>query len=140
MNRVILMGRLTRDVEVRVAGNGETKVANFSLAVDRRWKRDGEQNADFPNCIAFNKTAEFLEKYGKKGTKFVVEGRLQTGSYEKQDGTKVYTTDVVVDSVEFAESKTTSENVVEAEKKVETETSDVMDFDDADIDELPFGL
>lgn len=135
MNRVILMGRLTRDVEVRIAGNGETKVANFSLAVDRRWKRDGEPNADFPNCIAFNKTAEFLEKYGKKGTKFVVEGRLQTGSYEKQDGTKVYTTDVVVDNVEFAESKTASENV-----KVETETSDVMNFDDADIDELPFGI
>lgn len=140
MNRVILMGRLTRDVEVRVAGNGETRVANFSLAVDRRWKRDGESNADFPNCIAFNKTAEFLEKYGKKGTKFVVEGRLQTGSYEKQDGTKVYTTDVVVDNVEFAESKTASENVAEAEKKVETEISDVMNFDDADIDELPFGL
>ena len=138
MNRVILIGRLTRDVEVRVAGNGETRVANFSLAVDRRWKRDGEQNADFPNCIAFNKTAEFLEKYGKKGTKFVVEGRLQTGSYEKQDGTKVYTTDVVVDNVEFAESKTASENVAEAEKKVETEISDVMNFDDADIDELPF--
>ena len=138
MNRVILMGRLTRDVEVRVAGNGETKVANFSLAVDRRWTRDGEQNADFPNCIAFNKTAEFLEKYGKKGTKFVVEGRLQTGSYEKQDGTKVYTTDVVIDNVEFAESKTASENAVEAEKKVETEASDVMNFDDADIDELPF--
>ena len=140
MNRVILIGRLTRDVEVRVAGNGETRVANFSLAVDRRWKRDGEPNADFPNCIAFNKTAEFLEKYGKKGTKFVVEGRLQTGSYEKQDGTKVYTTDVVVDNVEFAESKTASENVAEAEKKVETEISDVMNFDDTDIDELPFGL
>lgn len=140
MNRVILMGRLTRDVEIRVAGNGETKVANFSLAVDRRWQRDGEQSADFPNCIAFNKTAEFLEKYGKKGTKFIIEGRLQTGSYDKQDGTKVYTTDVVVDNVEFAESKTASENVAKTEKKNETETSFVMNFDDTDIDELPFSL
>ena len=136
MNKVILMGRLTKDVELRVSSNGETKVANFSLAVDRRWKRDGEQGADFPNCIAFNKTAEFLEKYGRKGTKFIVEGRLQTGSYEKQDGTKVYTTDVIVDNVEFAESKATTEQTIQkAEPK---EIDDLMPIDDIDIDELPF--
>lgn len=109
MNKVILMGRLTRDPEVRYSqGANQTAVARFSLAVDRRFKRDGEQDADFINCVAFGKTGEFLEKYGRKGTKFVVEGRIQTGSYTNKDGVKVYTTDVVVENVEFAESKNAS--------------------------------
>jgi single-strand DNA-binding protein len=103
MNKVILMGRLTRDPEVRMSG--DTAVARFSLAVDRRFKKDGEQAADFINCVAFGKTGEFIEKYGHKGTKFVVEGRILTGSYTNKDGQKVYTTDVVVEQVEFAESK-----------------------------------
>lgn len=103
MNKTILMGRLTRDPEVRMSG--DTAVARFSLAVDRRFKKDGEQTADFINCVAFGKTGEFIEKYGRKGTKFVVEGRIQTGSYTNKDGQKVYTTDVVVEQVEFAESK-----------------------------------
>ena len=106
MNKVILMGRLTRDPEVRYGGANNSAVARFSLAVDRRFKRDGdEQTADFINCVAFGKTAEFLEKYARKGTKFVVEGRIQTGSYTNKDGQKVYTTDVVCENVEFAESK-----------------------------------
>ena len=106
MNKVILMGRLTRDPEVRSGGANNSAVARFSLAVDRRFKRDGdEQTADFINCVAFGKTAEFLEKYARKGTKFVVEGRIQTGSYTNKDGQKVYTTDVVCENVEFAESK-----------------------------------
>ena len=106
MNKVILMGRLTRDPEVRYGGATNSAVARFSLAVDRRFKRDGdEQTADFINCVAFGKTAEFLEKYARKGTKFVVEGRIQTGSYTNKDGQKVYTTDVVCENVEFAESK-----------------------------------
>ena len=106
MNKVILMGRLTRDPEVRYGGSNNSAVARFSLAVDRRFKRDGdEQTADFINCVAFGKTAEFLEKYARKGTKFVVEGRIQTGSYTNKDGQKVYTTDVVCENVEFAESK-----------------------------------
>ncbi|MBQ5426618.1 MAG: single-stranded DNA-binding protein [Pseudobutyrivibrio sp.] len=111
MNKVILMGRLTRDPEVRYGGANNSAVARFSLAVDRRFKRDGdEQTADFINCVAFGKTAEFLEKYARKGTKFVVEGRIQTGSYTNKEGQKVYTTDVVCENVEFAESKNSQSN------------------------------
>ena len=112
MNKVILMGRLTRDAEIRYS-QGETAnaVARFSLAVDRRFRREGdEQTADFINCVAFGKTAEFLERFGRKGTKFIVEGRIQTGSYTNREGQKVYTTDVVVENVEFAESKASSDN------------------------------
>ena len=112
MNKVILMGRLTRDAEVRYSqGDASTAVARFSLAVDRRFKRDGdEQTADFINCVAFGRTGEFMERFGRKGTKFLVEGRIQTGSYTNRDGQKVYTTDVVVEQVEFAESKASSDN------------------------------
>lgn len=106
MNKVILVGRLTRDPEVRYGGANNNAVARFSLAVDRRYRREGEeQTADFISCVAFGKTAEFMEKYAHKGTKFVVEGRIQTGSYTNKDGQKVYTTDVVCENVEFAESK-----------------------------------
>ena len=112
MNKVILMGRLTRDAEVRYSqGDASTAVARFTLAVDRRFRRDGdEQTADFIGCVAFGKTADFLERYGRKGTKFLAEGRIQTGSYTNKDGQRVYTTDVVVENVEFAESKASSEN------------------------------
>ena len=107
MNKVILMGRLTRDAEIRYSqGESSTAIARFSLAVDRRFRRDNdEQTADFINCVAFNKTAEFLERFGRKGTKFVLEGRIQTGSYTNKDGQRVYTTDGVVENIEFAESK-----------------------------------
>ena len=107
MNRVILMGRLTRDAEIRYSqGESSTAIARFSLAVDRRFRREGdEQTADFINCVAFGRTAEFMERFGRKGTKFVAEGRIQTGSYTNKDGQRVYTTDVVGESVEFAESK-----------------------------------
>ena len=110
MNRVILMGRLTRDAEIRYSqGESSTAIARFSLAVDRRFRREGEeQTADFINCVAFGRTAEFMERFGRKGTKFVAEGRIQTGSYTNKDGQRVYTTDVVVESVEFAESKAAS--------------------------------
>lgn len=107
MNKVILMGRLTRDPEVRY--NGDKAVARFSLAVDRKYKQDGGQAADFPNCVAFGKTAEFVEKWFKQGLKIALEGRLQTGSYTNKDGVKVYTTDVIADQVEFAESKKTGD-------------------------------
>ena len=111
MNKVILMGRLTRDPEVRYSqGDASTAIARFSLAVDRRFKRDGDdQSADFINCVAFGRTGEFFERFGRKGTKFLVEGRIQTGSYTNRDGQKVYTTDVVVENVEFAESRSSSE-------------------------------
>ena len=109
MNKVILMGRLTRDPEVRYSqGATATAIARFSIAVDRRFKRDGEPDADFINCVAFGRTGEFIERYGHKGTKFVVEGRIQTGSYTNKDGQKVYTTDVIVEDQEFAESKSAS--------------------------------
>jgi single-strand DNA-binding protein len=95
---------LTRDPEVRYSDNGHT-VARFAIAVDRRFKRENEQNSDFINTVAFGKTAEFVEKYFFQGNKIVVEGRIQTGSYTNQDGQKIYTTDVVAEQVEFGESK-----------------------------------
>ena len=111
MNKTILMGRLTRDPEVRYTqGDNASAVARFSLAVDRRFKKDGEQTADFISCVAFGKTGEFIERYCHQGTKLVVEGRIQTGSYTNRDGNKVYTTDVVAENVEFAESKATAAN------------------------------
>lgn len=103
MNKVILMGRLVRDVETRNAG--EMAISRYTLAVDRRFKKDGEESADFISCVAFGKSGEFAEKYFKKGTKVVVTGRLQTGSYTNKDGQKVYTTDVIIEDQEFAESK-----------------------------------
>lgn len=105
MNKVILMGRLTRDPDVRYSqSEPPMAVARFTLAVDRRFRRE-EQQADFINCVAFARQGEFIEKYAHQGTKLVVEGRIQTGSYTNKDGVKVYTTDVVVENCEFAESK-----------------------------------
>ena len=109
MNKVILMGRLTRDPEVRYSqGENASAVARYSLAVDRRFKRDGEPTADFINCVAFGRQAEFAERYLRKGTKMVVCGRLQTGSYTNRDGVKVNTVDIVVEEQDFAESKAAS--------------------------------
>lgn len=106
MNKVILMGRLTRDPDVRYSqGESSTAVARFTLAVDRRFKRPGEAEADFISCVAFGKTAEHAEKYYRQGIKIVIAGRIQTGSYTNKEGQKVYTTDVIVDESEFAESK-----------------------------------
>lgn len=111
MNKVILMGRNTRNPEIRYTQGEDSKtVARFTLAVDRRYKQEGQQSADFISCIAFGKTAEFMERYTRQGTKLVVEGRIQTGNYTNRDGNKVYTTDVVVENVEFAESKNASES------------------------------
>lgn len=141
MNKCVLMGRLTRDPEVRYTqGDNASAVARFSLAVDRRFKKDGEQTADFINCVAFGKTGEFIEKYGRKGTKFVVEGRIQTGSYTNKDGQKVYTTDVVVEQVEFAESKSSADGNTTnntANSNAPTDTS-FMDIPDSIDEELPF--
>lgn len=106
MNKVILMGRLTRDPEVRYSqGASQTAVARFSIAVDRRFKRDGEPDADFFNCTAFGKQAEFIERYLHKGTKIVVVGRIQNDNYTNKDGQMVYSVRVMVDEIEFAESK-----------------------------------
>ncbi len=114
MNRVILMGRLTREPDIRYSqGESQMAIARYTLAVDRRVRRsqDGgqdQQTADFIGCVAFGRSAEFAEKYLHQGTKIVVEGRIQTGSYTNKEGQKVYTTDVVVDNQEFAESKNAS--------------------------------
>ena len=110
MNKVILMGRLTRDPEIRYANNeNNTCIANYTLAVDRGFKRQGdEQTADFIRCVAMGKGGEFAEKYLHQGTKIVVEGRIQTGSYTNKDGQKIFTTEVWVESQEFAESKAAS--------------------------------
>ena len=109
MNKVILMGRLTRDPEVRYSqGESANAVARYTLAVDRRFKRDGDATADFINCVSFGRAAEFAEKYLRQGVKIAVTGRIQTGSYTNKDGVRVYTTDVVVEEQEFAESKNAS--------------------------------
>ncbi len=109
MNKVILMGRLTRDPEVRYSqGENSLAIARYTLAVDRRFKRQGEQEADFISCVSFGKTAEFAEKYLKQGTKIAVTGRIQTGSYTNKEGQRVYTTEVIVEETEFAESKSAS--------------------------------
>jgi single-strand DNA-binding protein len=109
MNKVILMGRLTRDPEVRYSqGENSLAIARYTLAVDRRFKRQGEQDADFISCVSFGKTAEFAEKYLKQGTKIAITGRIQTGSYTNKEGQKVYTTEVIVEETEFAESKSAS--------------------------------
>ena len=109
MNKVILMGRLTRDPNVRYTQQNSSQesmcVARYTLAVDRRGARDGQQSADFISCVAFGKNGEFAEKYFKQGTKIAITGRIQTGSYTNRDGQKIYTTDVVIEEQEFAESK-----------------------------------
>ena len=112
MNKVILVARLVRDPEIKYTQttNGDMAIGRFTVACDRKFKRDGEPTADFINCVAFGKTAEFLEKYCTKGTKLVVEGRIQTGSYTNKDGNKVYTTDIAVENLEFAESKASASN------------------------------
>lgn len=109
MNKVILMGRLAKNPEVRQDANGGISMARYTLAVDRmRTKKDEDPGADFINCVVFGKSAEFAKNYLRKGTKLVIEGRIQTGSYTNKNGQKVYTTDVVVDRQEFAESKASS--------------------------------
>ncbi|MFI3236527.1 MAG: single-stranded DNA-binding protein [Lachnospiraceae bacterium] len=145
MNKVILMGRLVRDPEVRYSqGEASTGVARYTLAVDRRFNRNNEENnADFIGCVAFGRSAEFAEKYFRKGTKLVVTGRIQTGSYTNKDGVKIYTTDVVVEEQEFAESKnasgTSGEYVSATPSRGQSSVSDgFMNIPDGIDEELPF--
>ena len=143
MNKVILMGRLTRDPEVRYgAGENSTAVARYTIAVDRRFKRDGEQSADFIGCVAFGRNAEFAEKYLRQGTKIVLTGRIQTGSYTNRDGRKVYTTDIVVEEQEFAESKAAAgnggQNNYNRSSSASSNADGFMNIPDGIDDELPF--
>lgn len=139
MNKVILMGRLTRDPEVRYSqGDTPTAIARYTLAVDRRTRKDGEASADFISCVAFGKSAEFAEKYLRKGTKLVVTGRIQTGSYTNKDGAKVYTTDVVVEDQEFAESKAAASGNQEGNSQPAASGDGFMNIPEGMDEELPF--
>lgn len=141
MNKVILMGRLTRDPDIRYtqpnSAQEQTCTARYSLAVNRRFNRDGEQKADFIGCVAFGRQAEFAEKYLRKGTKIVLAGRIQTGSYTNRDGQKVYTTDVVVEEQEFAESKTAGQ-IAQQNPAPMTREDGFMEITDGLEEELPF--
>lgn len=135
MNKTLLIGRTTKDPDIRYTQSEQPMtIARFNLAVDRRFKKDGDnQNTDFISCVAFGKTAEFIEKYVFKGTKIAIEGRIQTGSYTNNDGNKVYTTDVVVEQVEFAGAKTDSKSAAKESN------DDFMNVADGLDDEgLPF--
>lgn len=126
MNKVILTGRLTKDPTIKY--NGEMCIARFTLACDRRFKKDGQQSADFPSCVAFGKTGEFVEKYFRKGMKADITGRLQTGSYEDKDGKTVYTTEVVVEDIEFGESKKSETKEEPKEEFMEVEDDTDLPF------------
>ena len=138
MNKVIEIGRLTKDPEIRYSqGANTTCVARYTLAVDRKFKQEGQPTADFINCIAFGKLGEFAEKYLHKGVKIAVTGRIQTGSYTNKDGQKVYTTDVVVEEQEFCESK--SSNQSQQNERPQQSSDDFMSIPDGlDDTGLPF--
>ena len=141
MNKVILMGHLTRDPEVKYTqGENTMAIARYTLAVDRRFKRDGEAAADFISCVAFGRQAEFAEKYFRQGIRIVVTGRIQTGSYTNRDGNKVYTTDVVVEEQEFAESKNAQNHAAgqAAAGKPQVDPDGFMNIPDGIDEELPF--
>lgn len=146
MNKVILMGRLTRDPEIRYSqGDSSMAIARYTLAVDRRFRRNNDdQSADFIGCVAFGRSAEFAEKYFRQGLKVIVTGRIQTGSYTNRDGQKVYTTDVVVEDQEFAESKAASDanaaryQAASAPAPVSDAGDGFMNIPDGIDEELPF--
>ena len=138
MNNVSLVGRLTRDPEVRYTDGGSS-LARFSIAVDRRFKKEGQPDADFPSCVAFGKTAEFIEKYFRQGQRIGLTGRIQTGSYTNNDGVKIYATDVVVESAEFVESKGSGSQDNTNQPEPLTDEDGFMNIPDGiDDDELPF--
>jgi single-strand DNA-binding protein len=141
MNKVILIGRLTKDVETRYSqGNEPMAISRYTLAVDRKFKREGEQEADFINCVAFGRAGEFAEKYFHKGMKVAVSGRIQTGSYTNKEGAKVYTTDIVVEDQEFAESKQGgfADGASKINAPIETDGDGFMNIPDGLDAELPF--
>ena len=144
MNKFIGLGRIVRDPEVRYSqGENSTAVARYTLAIDRRFRKEGEQTADFISCVAFNKQAEFCEKYLRQGTKIAIVGRIQTGSYKNRDGQTVYTTDIVVEEQEFAESKASQGNNTEQADRPSPHGSvdlgdGFMNIPDGIDEELPF--
>ena len=137
MNKVILIGRLTKDVEMRYSASNNTAIARYTLAVNRPFKREGEPEADFLPCVAFNKTAEFAEKYLAKGMRVAIEGRIQTGSYTNSEAKKVYVTEIVVERQEFLEKKTRNSQP-EANAAANNSENAFMDIPDGIDEELPF--
>lgn len=138
LNKVILMGRLTKDPDVRYSqGENASAVARYTLAVDRRFQKEGEDSADFIPCVCFGRTAEFTEKYLHKGSKIAITGRIQTGRYTNKNGDNVFTTDVVVEECEFAESKATSEPTSKPAAPV-SDPNGFMNIPDSDLENLPF--
>lgn len=140
MNKVILMGRLVADPEVKyTTGEKQTAIARYRIAVNRKFKRDGEQEADFISCVAFGKAGEFVEKYLSKGMKIAVTGRIQTGSYENSEGQKVYTTDIIAEEHEFCESKNTNGG---GASQSQTESDEIAamfgDMEESNDEGLPF--
>lgn len=144
MNNVSLVGRLVRDPEVRYGQNESVSVAKFSLAVERKWKRDGEPTVDFINCTVFGKSAEFTEKYLRKGMRVAITGRIQTGSYKNKDGQTVFTTEIIVESQEIAQSKSesnessTDSNAEAGKSPYGSSGDDFMFIPEGSEDELPF--
>ena len=141
MNKVVLMGRLTRDPEVSYTkGDNPMAIARYTLAVDRRFKREGEATADFINCVAFGKAGEFAEKYFRQGLKVIVCGRIQTGSYTNREGKKAYTTDVVIEEQDFAESKGAAKesNQGNVSAAGQEDADGFMNIPDGIDEELPF--
>lgn len=141
MNRVIIMGRLTRDPEVRYSqGERSMAISRYTLAVDRRGRRnENEQNTDFINCVAFDKAGEFAEKYFRQGMRVLISGRIQTGSYTNKDGVKVYTTDIVIEDQEFADSKGAGENHQQSRPEQSSVGDGFMNIPDGVEDQgLPF--
>ena len=138
MNKVILMGRLTRDPDVRwTQGPEQSAVARYTLAVDRRFQKEGGATADFIGCVAFGRQAEFAEKYLRQGTKIAITGRIQTGSYTNREGRKIYTTDVVVEEQEFAESKN-AERPREQGATPQADMDGFMTIPDGVDEDIPF--
>lgn len=135
MNLVVMIGRLVADPEIRVANNGSMSIASFRIAVDRRFKRDGQPTADFFSCTAFGKTADFIEKYFHKGSKIAINGELQNDNYEKSDGTKVYNMKIICNDVEFADSKASGGG---SQSKTTGDEEFMKVPDNLDSEELPF--
>lgn len=141
MNNVVMMGRLTRDPEIRYSQGTGSAIATYSLAVDRKFKRDGESDADFFNCVCFGKNAEFVEKYLKKGTKIVIRGSIQTENYTNKEGQKVYATKIIVDEHDFAESKSSQDGDYQQSsrpKPSDAAGDGFMNIPDGIDEELPF--
>lgn len=139
MNKVILVGRLTRDPEVRFSqGENTIAIARYTIAVNRRFKRDGDPEADFIRCVVFGRAAEFAEKYFRQGLRIAISGRIQTGSYTNKEGEKVYTTEVVVEEQEFAESMAEREHMQTMAPASERSGDGFMNVPDGIDEELPF--